>query len=183
MSHDWIGDESFFRQLDQEDARKAAAIRAAGCAACGGRLDRGDYPRKPRGGAIGIAGELFDRRRSFCCARVGCRKRATPESCIFLGRKVYLAVTVIVAAWRAEAPAAATPPRQTVRRWIAWFATQVPRTSWFVQVRARVMPLIEPSEVLPHALVERFGVGRTVAEALATTLRIMAPLSVTRVAV
>ena len=38
---------------------------------------------------------------SFCCDREGCRKRVTPPSVRFLGRKVYLhAVIILVAAMR-----------------------------------------------------------------------------------
>ena len=35
-------------------------------------------------------------RLSFCCDRDGCRKRVTPPSVRFLGRKVFLAVAVIL---------------------------------------------------------------------------------------
>lgn len=178
MSHDWIADINFFHLLDAEDARTTAALKAAGCPDCAGRLDRADYPRKPRGGEVGVAGEIFARRRSLCCAREGCRHRRTPPSLLFLGRRVYLAVTVVVAAWRAAtAPPPGLPPRRTVRRWLAWFATAAPATPWFAITRARLSPPLEPGEVLPGALVERFRPGRSVAEALVATLRLMAPLS------
>ena len=38
--------------------------------------------------------EEYAERFSFCCAVDGCRKRATPPSLRFLGRKVYLATVV-----------------------------------------------------------------------------------------
>ena len=180
MSHAWIADISLFNQLRAEDERVAAAVKLAGCQPCGGRLDRADYPRKPRGGEVGAAGEELDRRSSFCCAREGCRKRATPPSLVFMGRRVYLAVTIVMTAWRSAvtvAPAAPSPPRWTVRRWLGWFAAELPVTHWFIAVRARLSPPMEPTERLPGALVERFLAHHTVADAVTATLRLLAPLS------
>lgn len=181
MSHDWIAENNFFDLLIAEDARIAAAVKAAGCPQCGGRLDRADYPRKPRGGDVAAAGEELDRRCSFCCAREGCRKRATPPSLVFLGRRVYLAVTIVVTAWRSAAavapPPPVSPPRRTLRRWLAWFATALPVTNWFTTVRARLSPALEPGERLPGVLVERLLSRHPVAEAITATLRLLAPLS------
>lgn len=126
MSHDWIADFNFFATLDAQDAATTARVKADGCPACSGQLDQADYPRKPRGGEVGLAGEIFRLPRSLCCAREGCRRRQTPSSLVFLGRRVYLAITVVVAAWRAANANAEPPPapRRTMRRWLAWFATE-----------------------------------------------------------
>jgi hypothetical protein len=101
---------------------------------------------------------------------------------VFLGRRVYLAVTIVLTAWRSAvtvaAPPPASPPRPTLRRWLAWFATEAPMTTWFTTVRARLSPPMEPHERLPGALVERFLVlEHAVPEAIAATLRLLAPLS------
>lgn len=53
LSHDSIPDINFFQLLDREDARVTAAVKAAGCPECGGRLDQANNPRKPRGGGVG----------------------------------------------------------------------------------------------------------------------------------
>lgn len=174
MSHDLIFDRNFFDVLDQEDERVAAAVQAAGCPVCAGRLDQARYPRKPRGGDIALAGEALAWRRSWCCAREGCRKRVTPPSLVFLGRRVYLAITVVVAAWR-DLVALTAPPRRTVRRWQAWFATLALGTRWFEEVRGRLAPPWQPGESLPAALVARVLPGRTPAAALIATLRLLAP--------
>src|SRR5271157_4368665 len=68
-----------------------------------GPLHRSDYDRKPRGALIAPAGEAFVRRFSLCCGREGCRKRATPPSLRFLGRRVYLGAVVLVASMLAQA--------------------------------------------------------------------------------
>ena len=72
-----LGSE-FFERLVAIDAKITARVAAAGCRFCGGRLHRGDYDRKPRGGTIAVAAEAFTRRFSLCCGRDGCRRRATP---------------------------------------------------------------------------------------------------------
>ncbi len=171
MSHAFIADINFFHLLDAEDARVIAGVRAIGCPDCGGRLDQANYPRKPRGGDIGAAGEIFDRRRSLCCARDGCRHRQTPASLVFLGRRVYLAITVVVAAWRTAATG--SPSRRTVGRWRSWFAA-LRDTAWWAGQRGRLWPPLEPAEVLPAAIIERVLTGRPVGEALAATLLILA---------
>ena len=172
MSHDWIPDLNFFKQLDDEDARITAKVKADGCPDCGGRLDRADYPRKPRGGDIGVAGEMFEKRRSLCCAREGCRRRRTPPSLVFLGRRVYLAITVVLAAWRATM-AWSSPSRRTVGRWRGWFAG-LRGTTWWITIRPRLSPAAEPAEVLPAAIIERVHRGRSIAEGLIASLRILA---------
>src|SRR5258708_17558960 len=91
-----IGDK-FFRWLAEIDEETSRQVALGGCPACGGRLHRGDYPRKPRGGLLGIAGEVFSKRISLCCGRAGCRKRATPPSVRFLGRRIYLGAAVVLA--------------------------------------------------------------------------------------
>jgi hypothetical protein len=170
LSHDWIADRKFLDLLDAEDARVITEVKTRGCPDCGGRLDRADYPRKPRGGDVGAAGEIFDRRRSLCCARDGCRHRRTPPSLVFLGRRVYLAITVVIAAWRSTATA--SPPRRTVGRWRTWFATLRETTWWTVQ-RGRLWPPVEPAEVLPVALLERLLPHHPLPDALVAALRIV----------
>jgi hypothetical protein len=172
LSHDWIADINFFDLLCAEDARIAAAVKVAGCRRCGGRLDRADYPRKPRGGAVAGAGEGIERRLSFCCSREGCRRRTTPPSLVFLGRRVYLAITVVTAAWRSVA---AGVPHRTVRRWQTWFA-ELRSGRWITEIAGRLWPPVEPGEKLPDGLVQRFE-GRPLGGALAAVLQLLAPLS------
>jgi len=170
LSHDWISDSNFFDRLDAEDGRVAAGVKAIGCPDCGGRLDRADYPRKPRGGEFGAAGEGFDRRRSLCCARDGCRHRRTPPSLVFLGRRVYVAITVVIAAWRSSARR--SPPRRTVGRWRAWFGA-LRGTPWWIVQRGRLWPPIEPAESLPAAIFDRLLPHHQREDALIAALRIV----------
>ena len=129
----------FFEELTTIDTRIVEHAAREPCRDCGGPLYRGDYPRKPRGGLLAIAAEALDRRFSLCCGRDGCRRRLTPPSVRFLGRRVYVGAIVVLAS--AVALAAATvsaggPPTDTCtrRRWprrtaAAWW-TPMPRWIW-----------------------------------------------------
>jgi hypothetical protein len=63
-----------------------AQVQAGGCT-CGGVRHSARYPRKPRA-LQGMLDERYQNRLSFCCAREGCRRRSTPPSVRFLGRKL-----------------------------------------------------------------------------------------------
>src|SRR5512137_137825 len=103
MDHRLLQQASFWTVLFSIDQELAATACQAGCS-CGGRLHRADFPRKPRGGPADLPPE-YGYRLSFCCNREGCRKRVTPPSVRFLGRKVYFAaVIILVAAMRQRQP-------------------------------------------------------------------------------
>jgi hypothetical protein len=99
MCQDLPRGASFWSFLFSIDKNLAQISRQKGCP-CGGHLHCAHYPRKPRGGGDDLP-EQYGYRLSFCCDRDGCRKRVTPPSVRFLGRKVYLgAVVILVAAMR-----------------------------------------------------------------------------------
>ncbi len=93
----------FLFTIDQDLAEKA---RKQGCS-CVGHLHRANYPRQPRGDADQIPKQQRIR-LSFCCDRDGCRKRVTPRSVRFLGRKVFVAAAVILITAMRQGP---TPRR------------------------------------------------------------------------
>lgn len=172
-----------FELLFAVDQDLAAQARAAGCAACGGRLDSARYPRKPRGGLADLGPE-YDWRFSFCCAGAGCRRRATPPSVRFLGRRVYLgAVVVLVTALQAGI----TPLRaqhlhellgvsvRTLQRWRLWWRTTFVTTAFWRAVRGRFMPAVEV-ETLPASLLDRF-LGPDPRSRLGQLLRFICPLT------
>jgi hypothetical protein len=103
----------------------------------------------------------YSLRLSFCCAV--CRQRATSLSVRFLGRRVYLALAVVLvsASRTASTPTGARlgaelgVARQTLKRWQAWWTEQFPLTPLWRATCARFMP---PADVLgfPLTLLERF---------------------------
>ncbi len=181
LSHNYDTGASFLCSLADTDAAFALQVRERGCPRCRGVLDRADYPRKPRGD-LGEARDRFERRLSFCCRREGCRRRATPPSVRFLGRKVYVAVVVVVAsAWgRASSVAArgralvAGVPARTVRRWLSWWSLVLARSAFWVEARGSFATPID-IERLPCSLLDRFGQSGHVA--IERVLRLIAPVT------
>lgn len=161
--------------LDQEIARRVAASR---CQVCGGPLHAGNFRRKPRGALIAPEGEAFVVRYSLCCGREGCRKRATPPSLRFLGRRVYLGVVVIVASLVAQALGAAGAkaagvPRRTARRWLAWWRGPFLVSEAFLALRARLVGV--DVAAVPTSIVERLP--GTAEEQTRAMLHLLAPLT------
>lgn len=147
----------FFERLTTVDAEITAKVAAGGCRFCGGRLHRGDYARKPRGGLVAVAAETFRRRFSLCCGREGCRRRSTPPSVRFLGRRVYVGAVVIVASVVALVAAsaarrAAGVPARTTRRWLRWWRGPFTTTAVFVDIAARMVAVDRPR--LPASVLE-----------------------------
>jgi hypothetical protein len=164
--------------IDEAIIGRAAEER---CRDCGGPLHRGDYPRKPRGGLLAASAESFGRRFSLCCGRDGCRRRATPPSVRFLGRRVYVGVMVIVASAIAVTTMAVSAvvrttgvPARTTRRWSRWWRGPFTMSSPFVELSARLVPAPERRR-LPLALLERLAADRPVA--VAKLLAWLAPIT------
>lgn len=183
MSHDFLQDARFYALLTHIDQDLARNVQAGGCT-CGGRLNVANYPRKPRGPvAIDFAGE-WDTRLSFCCATEGCRQRATPPSVRFLGRKVYVAVVVVLASITSggrrlgEQAAlvlnALVISERTLRRWVSWWRRTFVATDFWRRRRGLVMPPPNESE-LPGSLLACFtGPGKN---ALISLLKFISPLT------
>jgi hypothetical protein len=162
MDHRLLQQVTFWTALISLDQKLAAIACQAGCS-CGGVLHRADFLRKPRGGPPDLPRE-YCYRFSFCCNREGCRKRVTPPSVRFLGRKVYLhAVIMLVAAMRQGA----TPrrvrflselfgaDRRTIARWQVFWQEQFPRTAFWKVARGFLLPLVDAAS-LPLELLRRY---------------------------
>jgi len=162
--------------LTKIDADLAAQACAQGCA-CGGALHRADYPRKVRGVNV----EAW--RDSFCCAEEGCRRRVTPGSVRFLGRRIYAGfIVVLLTALRhgltAERVAVLHEhlgvDRRTLERWRAWWLQDfTPGRLWQA---ARGLFIPPPDEgTLPWSLWMSFGDGGQ--KPLLDLLRFLTPWS------
>lgn len=178
MCHAIVQDPAFFRFLTRIDEESAAATRLQGCRACGGPLHVANYPRKPRGCPAAVR-EEYSRRLSFTCGR--CGLRATSPSVRFAGRRVYLAVVLMLVSPAGSASARALCHRLriaavTVKRWRAWWREDFPSTPFWQSVCERFLPPVT-IERLPQSLLERFQ-RSALTERLAQALRFIAPLSV-----
>lgn len=156
-----LEDSRLYALLLKIDGDLAEAARVSGCS-CGGTLHRASYDRKPRTGIARPEG--YDRRHSFCCAVDGCRKRTTPVSVRFLGRKVYLgAVVALVTALRhgaigrraAEVRRAIGASRRTLARWRRWWRETFTAMPFWQAVRGQWVPAVSEA-ALPASLLERF---------------------------
>ena len=176
-----LADARFHNLLLALDRDLAAAARAQGCARCGGVLHSAQFRRKPRGSPDGVD-EGYDRRLSFCCAVELCRKRTTPASLRFLGRKVFLgAVVVLVSALRHGSVAAVKElcelmdvSRRTVGRWREWWRTAFVASPFWRAAAAAFMPPVDQAR-LPASLLERFS-GEAAGQ-LISLLRLLLPIT------
>jgi len=158
-----LHDVGFYDHLLRIDQDLSNQIRKDGCPRCGGRLDSGGYARKVRGGPQ--LSEEHYKRLSLCCDR--CRKRATPPSVRFYGRRVYWGGAFVLAcarkltpAWLARLCAELGVDRRTVRRWRQWWHEQFVRLAWWKAKKGRLTPPVS-EQALPSSLLERFGTDRS----------------------
>jgi hypothetical protein len=181
-----LHDASFYRALSMFDEDLAEQAGEAGCA-CGGKLHSARYPRKPRGVPEELQ-EDYSKRRSFCCAEEGCRKRTTPASFRFLSRRVYVgAVVVLVAALRhgatparmAQLYASVGVSRRTVERWRQWWIREFPQSSFWRRAQGRMAAPVD-IDSLPLSLLESFQKLRA-EERTIDLLRFILPLTTTSI--
>ena len=178
MSHECGVSGELFERLCKIDKEIADRIRAGGCDHCGGgRLHRADYPRKVRG--IPAEAELaWARRISWCCSVDGCRRRTTPPSVRFLGRRVYAAIAVVMAVASSAYRDTLAAPRRTVSRWTTWWREGLSQTAFWRTARAKLAVPVDLG-ALPQSLLLRFS--GTATERLVALLRFIAPLSTTSI--
>jgi hypothetical protein len=177
--HDLLSDEKFSAILFEVDEGISGSERERGCSRCCGPLHRADYPRKARGVAEAVA-RRFERRFSFCCGR--CRKRHTPPSVRFLGRRVYVALAVLVGALIALAVTLAESGRvtgaraRTVARWLRFFQQELQVTRFWSRAQGLFSPPLG-ARGMPATLVERFA-SADASERLLGFLKFVTPITV-----
>jgi hypothetical protein len=162
MNHRLLRDPEFWEFLFSVDQDLANRARQNGCS-CGGHLHSANYRRKPRGGGDELPPKV-GLRLSFCCDREGCRKRATPPSVRFLGRKVYLHAVIILVAAMQQGPSPRRvcelsqwfeADRRTIARWQAFWREQFPQTAFWKVARGFLAPVTD-IKILPLALLQAF---------------------------
>ncbi len=184
MCQSFLNDANFYHHLLRLDEALAAEVQAQGCPYCGGVLHSARYRRKPRGVNRHLLGPDYEYRLSFCCAAEGCRRRTTPGSVGFLGRRVYLGVVVVLitvlasgvsvkrAVWLSEQLGVGERTLQSWRRW--WRKTFTDSVFWR-DAKAQLVPAVAESR-LPATLLARFS-GEALAEQIVALLAFIAPVS------
>jgi len=183
MCHAFLSNSSFYRFLFHIDQEIADEVQLTGCSHCGGVLHVACYPRKPRGLRCALD-ESYETRLSFCCARDGCRRRCTPPSVRFLGRKVYLGVIVILVMALEHGLSAKRRKRliekldlypQTLARWRRWWRTIFPASRCWQGNQGHFIPPMDVRQ-LPGVLLGRLN-GSDLLHRVCLLLRLLAPLT------
>lgn len=179
-----LGDATLYVLLQKLDADLAEETRERGCPSCGeGALHSAAYSRKPRGVADSLLPEGYATRYSFCCASEGCRKRTTPPSLRFLGRRVYVGAVVVLATAMQSGltPARASKLREligaslrTLTRWRRWWTEAFTAGPVWRELRGRLQQPVD-EHALPRSLLSAFQGGE--AEQLLALLRALLPLT------
>lgn len=181
MWHELLGDTRLYELLQRVDVDLAGEAQRRGCAHCGGPLHVSNFPRKPRGEELPeTLSEQYAQRLSFCCGQEGCRRRTTPPSVRFLGRRVYLAAIVVLVTGlrhgatgsRAEALGghlSSRISRRTLSRWVEWWRATLPATRCWGTLRGFFSPA-PASGQLPMSLLARVGPGLATAARLGLML-------------
>lgn len=179
-----LSNTRFYELLLGFDRQIADAAHADRCQKCGAALHWGSYERKPRGVPAGLGPE-HRRRFSLCCAADGCRKRETPGSLRFLGRKAFLgAMVVLISAMQSGLNPARMRrlkelvgvSRRTVLRWRDWWR-RVFAESPFWRAHRALAPTASAAD-LPASLLQSFA--GTIERQLISLLRFLAPVTTGR---
>ena len=172
-----LAEEALHQAQEKIDLEMAENTKKLGCQTCAGVLHSARYKRKPRGGPKG------DTRFSFCCATDGCRRRHTPPSVRFLGRRVYAGVVVVLVSALSHGLSeervrrlreALGVDRRTLQRWRQWWLDTFVRSRFWKEARARFCPPLD-EETLPWSLCQHYGVERR--DRLLELLQLLSPLS------
>jgi hypothetical protein len=183
LCHKLLLHAKLYALLLKFDEDIAAEIRRRRCHRCGGRLDQSHFARKPRVPSWVELPDGYDERFSYSCAVDGCRKRHTPPSARYLGRRIYLGVVVVLATamqqglapWRlSRLREELGVSRKTLERWRTWWAEAFAESAFWKAAKAAFAPPVTEADA-PRALVDRFG-GDEVTR-LAACLCFLAPLS------
>jgi hypothetical protein len=178
-----LTDARLYVLLLKFDEDLAAETQRGRCRICGGRLDDGRYPRKSRVPKTVVLPNEYDQRFSYSCAVRTCRKRHTPASARFLGRRIYLGVIVVLATAMQQGPAPwrlrrlreeLGVSRQTLERWRTWWREAFAQSEFWKAAKAAVSPPVDETGA-PRSLLGRFG-GDAL-EQLTALMRFLAPLS------
>lgn len=176
-------DPSFLETLHEMDLVLAREVHQSRCGQCdAGTMHAAHYPRSPRGCLDAVRPE-FEKRYSYCCS--ACRRRDTPPSVRFLGRKRHVAPWVLVVPIlihgltrkrirRVQEGLGTNVSTRTLLRWRRWWQLHVPRTNTWRVERGRFVP--PPADAsLPGGLVE--ALLGSIEERVRAALRLLRPLT------
>src|SRR3990167_3775348 len=183
MSHNFILDSIFHLWLFAIDQELAESTKSKGCPHCGGQLDKAVYSRSPSGLPPSLR-EYYESRLSFCCAN--CRKRITPPSVRFFGRRwfpapLFLFICLLQCGINERRLAqikrhfGIRVSESTWKRWRRWWRESFCATPFWQAQNGLVAVTLKKNIVLPRALWHCFK--GTLEERMFFLLRFLSPLT------
>jgi len=119
----------------------------------------------------------------LCCCQDGCRKRKTPPSVRFLGRKVYLGVVVVMVSAMMHGASESRLKRlqqilpidrRTLKSWRQWWAETFVQSAFWKGMRGRFRRPMDPGQ-MPLGLVETFDAFQV--EGLVKLMKFLSPIT------
>lgn len=152
-----------FDLLHRIDIDLAAQQQQAGCPFCKGVLHYSNYQRKPRGGLT--LPEQYSTRLSLCCSQENCRRRTLPKSTLFMDRKVYFRVVIMIITTLSQNKQQEYSKnrlskmiganRKTINRWLNYFRELFPESRTWKAVQGFISPIVT-ARTLPGSLLEYY---------------------------
>ena len=151
MSQNFLFKSSFHAHLVRIDRQLADICANKYCVYCRGKLHQADYPRSPLG-MPQLFRDQYMWRISFCCST--CRKRITPPSVRFFGRRWYPApIHVFIAIMTSginkrrialiEKYFGIAVNESTWRRWRKWWRDEFVVTKFWSHAKGQIPPTNE----------------------------------------
>lgn len=166
--------------IDQEFIHKAKQERCI----CGGKLHKAHYPRSP----LGLPAQfrsMYEERYSLCC--VACRRRTTPPSVRFFGRRWFPApLLVLISALSKGASErrcalvkrhfGITVSKSTWKRWCCWWRDSFTVTKFWQQSKGLLLTTLQITHRhFPRTLLDIFPGVLT--EKIRLLLHFLSPLT------
>lgn len=183
MSHNFLLDANFHLFLNEIDQEIAKKIQKQGCPGCGNRLHQANYPRSPMG-LLEKFRAYYHQRLSFCCNT--CRRRITPKSVRFFGRRWYPAPLFILISLlklgisddrleQIKRHFGIIASLSTWKRWRRWWRDSFEKTLFWQQQKGLVAIHLTEGMRIPRTLLSVFN-GR-LSEQIILLLRFLSPLT------
>lgn len=150
---------NLFELLHRIDIDLTDQQQKSGCPFCGSSLHYSNYQRQPRGGPS-LPKELSTR-PSFCCSKKNCRRRTLPKSTLFMDRRVYFRVVILIVTTLGQSKPQKysknmlEADRKTINRWLAYFREIFPKSQLWQTVRGFIHPAVA-NHILPGSLVVHY---------------------------
>lgn len=182
MSHNLLFNATFHSFLIKLDQAFAQEVKNQGCPHCGGTLHQANYPRSPMG-LLAAFREYYEARLSFCCNI--CRKRITPQTVRFFGRRWFPAPLFIIIniltlginerrLLQIKHHFGIVVSESTWKRWRRWWRESFTSMGFWQQAKGLFMPPVS-IQGLPRTLFNRFS--GDIEEKLYQLLRFFSPLT------